>query len=528
MILFGLWIPLHSHSAKVVKRATANEELSPLGQQAFEFDRFLRDQLSQEGEKSLVHKCQRDLDASFFCESILLRRFYEQKVREKKETRYQSKKEIRQKVYPQIDGDKILNWESFRLASTNATLTPVAELSPERKQILKGWTLKETRCPMEIAVSVASAFEDTLPESSNLELAELYDKGGRCLPKDQAERSSLLTRAGLFYLIDKKYDLAQQTLQEATQVPQTVVSRPLYWLYRSQLSLGATEEAAKTLEQLVEKYPITFHAVLAQLSQGKDPAQLLLRSQPKVAKRSEWAPALNTLLEQIEILRQYRLEESALKILEWAFIEAPRVEPEIKIYLANLNRNSSDFHPNIELLSDVLYSHPSLITKTTLQLYFPKPFFRIFQTHAKSLDPYLLLAIARKESTFDPKARSSADAYGLLQIQPGTAKRFGVKKDPKQLFDPDTNVKVGAKYFQKLLDRMGDQIHLALAAYNVGPERVLVWKKRYIVPEAILFVDLIPYKETRDYVGLVLRDYYWYRRLEEMEPPALFKGLQKN
>jgi hypothetical protein len=104
------------------------------------------------------------------------------------------------------------------------------------------------------------------------------------------------------------------------------------------------------------------------------------------------------------------------------------------------------------------------------------PYGRCFKTAAQvhELPESLLLAIARGESAFDPNARSSANAYGLMQILwPDTARHLGIESR-KQLLDPCTNVDAGARYLSELLHRYGGNLHRALAAYNYGPARVPV------------------------------------------------------
>jgi hypothetical protein len=86
----------------------------------------------------------------------------------------------------------------------------------------------------------------------------------------------------------------------------------------------------------------------------------------------------------------------------------------------------------------------------------------------------LLLAVARGESDFNPRAQSKRDAYGLMQIRwPGTAQHLGIQR-LNDLYDPCTNVQAGARYLRELLDRYQGNLHLALAAYNYGPGRIKV------------------------------------------------------
>jgi len=84
----------------------------------------------------------------------------------------------------------------------------------------------------------------------------------------------------------------------------------------------------------------------------------------------------------------------------------------------------------------------------------------------------LLLAVARGESDFDAAARSKANAHGVMQIQwPGTAKHLGIHR-LSDLYDPCINIDAGARYLSELLERFDGDLHLALAAYNYGPDRI--------------------------------------------------------
>ena len=105
------------------------------------------------------------------------------------------------------------------------------------------------------------------------------------------------------------------------------------------------------------------------------------------------------------------------------------------------------------------------------------------------LHPELLHAIVLTESAYNPGAVSSAGAVGLMQLMPDTARRYGVR----DIWDPSENVKGGANYLRDLLDMFGNDLRLALAAYNAGENAVLRYGNQ--IP---------PYSETQDYVRKVL------------------------
>ena len=104
------------------------------------------------------------------------------------------------------------------------------------------------------------------------------------------------------------------------------------------------------------------------------------------------------------------------------------------------------------------------------------PYEACFRTAAQKygLPLTLLLAVARGESNFNPRAKSDRNCHGLMQIQwPGTARHLGIYRK-QALYDPCTNIRAGAAYLRELLDRYNGDLHLALAAYNYGPGRIRI------------------------------------------------------
>ena len=138
----------------------------------------------------------------------------------------------------------------------------------------------------------------------------------------------------------------------------------------------------------------------------------------------------------------------------------------------------------------------------------------------RNLDPYLVASIIRQESGFEPSVVSNAGAVGLMQIMPYEADRIasdggiqGVTRE--KLFDPVTNIAVGvAEYSQKLAATGGNPV-LAVAAYNAGEEAVGRWLAHTPIDDVDLFVESIPYAETRLYVKSVTRNRFEYRRIYE-------------
>ncbi|MGM0614953.1 MAG: transglycosylase SLT domain-containing protein [Pseudomonadota bacterium] len=125
------------------------------------------------------------------------------------------------------------------------------------------------------------------------------------------------------------------------------------------------------------------------------------------------------------------------------------------------------------------------------------------------VDPYLLMAIARRESAYNPAALSPAGARGLMQLMPGTAtqlsRELGIADPgPYGVLDPELNIRLGSTYIRDKLERYRGNRLAAAAAYNAGPGRVDRWLREEGINEFDLFVERIPFRETRNYVQAVL------------------------
>ncbi len=146
-----------------------------------------------------------------------------------------------------------------------------------------------------------------------------------------------------------------------------------------------------------------------------------------------------------------------------------------------------------------------------LDLRFPTPYREAFQRNAsvQKVPSTELMAIARRESAFYPWAQSPVGARGLMQLMPATGKEvassLGKRQVSSDLFDVEHNVLLGSAYYRQLLDRFDGNRVFALTAYNAGPHRVDRWRNKpgERVPVDV-WVETIPYKETREYVQAVL------------------------
>ncbi|MBA2339775.1 MAG: lytic transglycosylase domain-containing protein, partial [Pyrinomonadaceae bacterium] len=137
------------------------------------------------------------------------------------------------------------------------------------------------------------------------------------------------------------------------------------------------------------------------------------------------------------------------------------------------------------------------------------------------LDPHQVAGLIRQETVFTPRALSSANAYGLMQLLLETGRRvaskYGIDRaiTPDALYEPRLNIQLGTGYMRDQFDKFG-RIEYVAAAYNAGPGRVVQWRSTLPL-EIDEWAEAIPFKETRGYVQGVVRNTLQYERLYDDE-----------
>lgn len=149
--------------------------------------------------------------------------------------------------------------------------------------------------------------------------------------------------------------------------------------------------------------------------------------------------------------------------------------------------------------------------QNNLKIRFPILYEKIIEREAKrhSLNPAWIFAITRRESAFIPDIRSPVGATGLMQLMPYTAKQIALQmretySSPAQLTNPNYNIRLGSAYLNKIYRDLGQNPVLATAAYNAGPARVKQWLPEGTPLDADIWIETIPFYETREYVKAVL------------------------
>ena len=137
---------------------------------------------------------------------------------------------------------------------------------------------------------------------------------------------------------------------------------------------------------------------------------------------------------------------------------------------------------------------------------------------ANEIDPMWIYAIIKVESNFDTNATSGSGAKGLMQLMDNTATDIAkelniIDFEPSMLYDPEINIKLGTKYFDKLLSKYNENYYLAIAAYNAGIGNVDNWINKGIINSDASNIENIPYRETNMYVRKTLNAHTVYKEL---------------
>ena len=157
-----------------------------------------------------------------------------------------------------------------------------------------------------------------------------------------------------------------------------------------------------------------------------------------------------------------------------------------------------------------------------LKLMYPIKYSEFVEKYSEEnkLDKYLVYAMIKAESNFEPNITSNAGAIGLMQLMEETAVERsniidGETIEQYDLYDPETNIRLGTSYLAYLLVLFDGNTILAITAYNAGLGNVQEWIKDGIIKSDGSDIENIPYKETSNYVRKILRDYQMYLKLYE-------------
>ncbi len=318
----------------------------------------------------------------------------------------------------------------------------------------------------------------------------------------------------------------------------SLMSFALFWSGRMYQTLGQKDEANSRWKRLASEYYSTFYGALAHYALesinktkyvlfpsrnvGFDAKQFFRVLDENDYNRAEKAQAL---------LRLGMIEEAACEVDS---IRIDATKPEQVAAKALLLHAAGRWLAAVKLFDALPRSFRNFLPNGFERILFPRSHIKTIETFAakQKVDPDLVFALVRQESVYYPQARSPVGAMGLMQLMPPTArlelsktkkdyltndlKPFAnvLPKDISVLLQPEFNLALGIHHLRRLLDfeKFNGNPIFALAGYNANPTAAIKWMDKIGTHDLLMFIERIPYRETRAYVKLILRNYFYYKR----------------
>jgi soluble lytic murein transglycosylase len=275
-----------------------------------------------------------------------------------------------------------------------------------------------------------------------------------------------------------------------------------YWMGRSLCAIGAREEGRMLLGFIAGEHH--FYGRLA-AEELEMPLLIPPKAPPPTREELGGAASLDGIGRAL-VLFQIGLRTEAVAEWLWA---VRAMDDRMLLAAAELARRNRIWDRAISTADRTVAAHD-------FTLRYLAPYGDVLQKQARirNLDESLVFGLVRQESRFIADAKSSAGAEGLMQVMPSTArlvaKKIGMKDfHASHLERPEVNAALGASYLRQMLDGFGGSAVLAAAAYNAGPNRASRWRDTKPL-EGAIYVETIPFAETRQYVKKVMSNAVYY------------------
>ncbi|MBD0325711.1 MAG: transglycosylase SLT domain-containing protein, partial [Pyrinomonadaceae bacterium] len=311
-----------------------------------------------------------------------------------------------------------------------------------------------------------------------------------------------------------------------------------YWAARDSERAGKLAEARALYQAMQIRYDANWYGYLSRQRletmerNGQSPStnfapdsivgRAIANLQTVTVAEETAGPAENERITKADQLNIIGTDDWALEELALAAQSAPS-SPRVALATARILRSREEnlraFNALRKSYPDYSQMKPEELTREEWDVFYPLSYWDIIleQARARRLNPHQVAGLIRQESVFDPRARSSAKAYGLMQLLVPTgqsvARKYGIDRQVTvdALFEPRLNIQLGTGYMRDQFDKFG-RIEYVAVAYNAGPGRVPQWRATLPL-EIDEFAEAIPFKETRGYVQGVVRNTLQYERL---------------
>jgi soluble lytic murein transglycosylase len=366
-------------------------------------------------------------------------------------------------------------------------------------------------------------------------------QGGLNLYRELFRRASgpdsqrlMLWKAGVAALRAGENERALTNLRALTQRQPTGDLQPAgqYWQAIAEMRNGQPEAASRAFRSLVQTQPYNYYGLQARarlVELGEEAPAPTPRQFPTLTlgaastSRAEYKAAMT-------LARAGLVADAAWYLRR--LVDRRRGDRGLALLAARASADAGDYRAVARLLvnhfAGFLQRPADDLPDDFYALVYPRPFLDAVDraTSGHDIDPALMFSLMRQESRFDPNARSLVGALGLFQIMPYKATELGPRAgldgltatdftDEAVLLQPPVNAAIAATLASDLFALFGGALPPVIASYNAGEERVAIWwESARDLPED-LFVDTIPYSETRRFVREVLANVAGYRRVDE-------------
>jgi soluble lytic murein transglycosylase len=307
-------------------------------------------------------------------------------------------------------------------------------------------------------------------------------------------------RLGTLQYRQKEFAAAQKTFESRPRGEQTT-----FWVAQTLKAQGKNDEARALLERVEAGTSLSYYDARAAQQLDRD----FLRDLPRgPAAPATTEPRVSRGIERWSLLRDIGWNDAAAYQLN-----------RLKRDLAG---NNTALYAIAEQLIAKGHANAGIHTgrelrekgegwnRRLLRILYPLPYQDMIEREARrrGLDPFFVAALMRQESWFNPRAVSGANAVGLMQVVPSTGRQLARGENIGQvtaetLMDPEINIRLGTKFLADLMKTWQSRDDAVLAAYNAGPTRMARWRRFPEYADKDLFVERIPFEETRDYVRIV-------------------------
>ncbi len=316
----------------------------------------------------------------------------------------------------------------------------------------------------------------------------------------------------------------------------------LFWQAKCHQKLGENDKAASLYQQIINLNSYSYYTfasgeTLQVLNKAVQIKEINTELNPENPQIAVTIPDIYVFLEQDEYFQEVQINHinKAIELLKLEFFNSASLEIEAAsseiekepariLEIATLFSKSNDYSSSIKIIHKNFNKLKSELDQLHMDylyyLYYPYGYREFVQEYSSryNLDPLFTLSVIRQESLFEPDAGSYAGAQGLMQIMPATgegiARQIGIPNyNVNMLLDPDINIRMGTYYLKQQLNNFSQNEIYCLGAYNGGPGKMSEWISKRGSMDNDEFIENITYEQTREYIKIVMGNYYLYQML---------------